>query len=249
MFHYFFPKINLGNPEHVDDAVVNSWLNGALQNQVKAAVSNKPKTALTLLIVANVPVQNSGNVVELTTTILTLLRYNVLATNDAITRLGGHPFDNSHKYYRGTGSFLKDRILNRKIDRYTADTIALQNIESEFQTSGDLTHPLVTIHTSGDQVIPYWHEPLYSLKVFKERDVFLHNNIPIIERYGHCNFTLPELLTGFGLMVFKVSLQDLLVPQTIFASRPEQEQEFLNLSHKEGINPVIQKDASMMVPN
>jgi hypothetical protein len=240
LFHYFFPDINVGTPIKVGDDVISSWLNGDLKDVITNAISNNQNIALTLLNVAKVPVKNSGDIQEITTTILDLLRYNILATDDTINRLGGHPFDNTHKYYRGTGSFLQDIRLNRKIKRYKADYKALHTIQKEFETSGELSHPIVTMHTSGDQIIPYWQEPIYTLKTFKEGSALLHNNIPIIGRYGHCNLTLNELLTGFGLLVYKVSHQNLSVPSTLFSS-PEQEQDFLNLSKKKGLSPSIKK--------
>ncbi|MGD8428177.1 MAG: alpha/beta hydrolase [Balneolaceae bacterium] len=254
LFNYFFPNIEVGSPIGVPETVINSWgkENDSFQDDIKDAVANHPKIAITLLNVANVPVQDPGNIEELQTTILDLLRYNVLATNDAIERLGGEPFedtpfDNTPRYYTGTGSFRGDLRLNRKVERFEASNKLLSTVNQEFQTSGDLENPLVTTHTSGDQEIPYWHEPIYRFKAFKEGSSLLHSNLPILGRYGHCNFKLSELLTGFGLMVFKVSLKDLLVPGTMFKS-PEQKREFLDLARKQGLSPIIRDKSDHVLP-
>lgn len=240
LFNYFYPGIAVGSPAGVDETIIDDWRNGNLKDEVSAAVAQHPGRAAKLLKVARVPVADAGNTAELQETFLDLLRFNVLATSDAIERLNGNPFDNTRRYYSGTGSFLGDWKLNRSVERFSADASALHTVETEFQTSGDLARPLVAMHTSGDQVIPYWHEPLYRLKAFKEGASLLHSNIPVLGRYGHCNFTLAELLTGFSLMAYKVSLQDLLVPSSMFES-PAQQQEYLELSRKEGLSPVIRR--------
>ena len=33
----------------------------------------------------------------------------------------------------------------------------------------------------------------------------LHVSLPILKRYGHCNFTVPQLLVGFVLLVQRVT--------------------------------------------
>ena len=57
----------------------------------------------------------------------------------------------------------------------------------------------MTLHTTGDELIPFWHELLYLPKVdLSGRGRFFP--IPAV-RYGHCNFTANEVLTAFGLAV------------------------------------------------
>ena len=57
----------------------------------------------------------------------------------------------------------------------------------------------MTLHTTGDEVIPLWHELLHLPKVdLTGRGRFLP--IPTV-RYGHRNFTANEVLTAFALTV------------------------------------------------
>lgn len=242
LFNYFFPGLIDGDPSGVPDNVINNWLmeNSLLKKQVTDAVNNNPSKARTLLKVAKVPVENDSDINELRTTIFSLLRYSVLATNNAIERLGGQPFDNRQRYYFGTGSFFQDLRLNRRVVRFSADASALTAIENQFQTSGDLSRPMVMMHTTGDQEVPYWHEPIYRFKALSQGSSLLHSNIPIFNRFGHCNFELNELLTGFGLLVFKASLQELIVPSSIFEEE-RQKHAFLEQSRKEGLNPVVRE--------
>jgi len=59
--------------------------------------------------------------------------------------------------------------------------------------------PLITLHTTADDIVPFWHELLYLGKV----DLFNRGRfIPLpVGRYGHCNFMTNEVLTAFLLTV------------------------------------------------
>jgi pimeloyl-ACP methyl ester carboxylesterase len=244
LFNHFFPDLIPGDPTGIPEATISQWLadNSALQQKVADAIYKNPSTALTLLNVADVPVDDPSDVEELRSTIFSLLRYNVLATNNANQRLNGYPYSNAKKMYRGTGSILEDLKLNHYIERFTADASALSTIDDEFQTSGDISRPLVMIHTTRDQEVPYWHERLYRRKAFLKGKFLYHSNIRISRRYGHCNFHLSELLTGFSVMVLKVTLRDLIVPISIFET-DQQKQEFIDLSREQGIDPKFREES------
>jgi hypothetical protein len=57
----------------------------------------------------------------------------------------------------------------------------------------------MTLHTTKDEVVPFWHEPLYAAKVFLTGHSGL-TPLPVA-RYGHCNFTTGEIVTAFALAV------------------------------------------------
>lgn len=242
LFNYFYPESRTGGPSGVPGPVIENWLseNSSRRQQVANALIERPRDALTLLRVAGAPVQNESDRKEIERTVFNLLRYNVLATNNVIDRLNGLPYDNSQREYTGTGSARGDFILNREIARYQADSSALETIKNEFETSGDVSRPLVTMHTTGDQEVPYWHEPVYRGKVLREGSPVWHINLPVSGRYGHCNFTLTELLTGFALMVYKATLKDLIVPFDMFPNK-RAEQAFLELANRQGISPVVRQ--------
>ncbi len=107
-----------------------------------------------------------------------------------------------------------DRRLNRLVNRYSADPEALDEIAAHYQTTGSLQSPLVTVHTTDDPIIPYWHEKLYRLKAAAAGSGSLHKNIPI-SRYGHCSFKASEALAGFVLLFFKVKGQRPFVPDAV----------------------------------
>ena len=67
---------------------------------------------------------------------------------------------------------------------------------ADYETDGDLSIPLVTIHTTADDMAPFAHELLYLPKVDRTaRGRFVP--FPVF-RYGHCNFTATEV--GLSLL-------------------------------------------------
>ena len=116
-----------------------------------------------------------------------------------IEKLGGQPFDNTRRLYFGTSN---DFLLNLFVTRLHADPAALAEMRARYDTTGRLSRPLVTLHTSRDQQVPVWHQDLYTLKAIARSSA--SQLIPIrVDRYGHCNFTAAEVLVSFALMVFK----------------------------------------------
>jgi hypothetical protein len=216
LFNYFFPdfwehlepllEIKLGHavnlqtptPAGVPDVLINQGLwDAIIEPAVLAAISSNPSATRQLLKVANAPT-DADDLTSVGTTVLGALWYGIFATNDANSKLGGCPFDNSRRWYSGSRN---DWRLNWRIDRYRADTEALIRIENGYQTSGKLTSPLVTAHTTLDPIVPYWHETIYNLKTLFGGSLLRHFNIPVV-RYGHCAFTEDELLTAFAIMLF-----------------------------------------------
>ncbi len=128
------------------------------------------------------------------------LRFSVVYPNldDAVTVLDGLPFDNRWKWYTGSNN---DFRLNLRVKRLAPTGSAVNEMQTYYNTSGDLYIPLITMHTLLDPQVPYFHETLYNLKTIVTGSFLAdHYNIPI-DRYGHCNFTLDEAMGGFALML------------------------------------------------
>jgi hypothetical protein len=136
------------------------------------------------------------------TAILEVLRFPIMATNDAITRLEGSPFNNKNprRIYEGSDN---DRKLNLTVERIKRAEWAqsAQNVADFYETKGTLLTPLVTMHTEFDHVSLFWHQPYYANKVGAIwPDSFLFP-IKINGRYGHCNFTKDEILGAINGLV------------------------------------------------
>jgi hypothetical protein len=75
-----------------------------------------------------------------------------------------------------------------------------------------LTIPLVTLHTTGDYLVPYWHISLYQSKVLLADNLALHHHITI-ENYGHCTFDYTtDVLDAFDILVDMIDNPPLYIP-------------------------------------
>jgi pimeloyl-ACP methyl ester carboxylesterase len=211
LFDYFFPGILPESATDIPEEVLLNW-EAKYVGAITEALTASPARLDKLLRVSRAPFDPNepGTKIE---TALGILWYNVFATNDAKAKLGGNPYDNSRRLYLGSGD---DFRLNLLVDRYHADRTALAAIEADYQTSGRLADPLVTLHTTADPIVPYWHEPLYSVKALAHSGL-RHANLPVF-RYGHCSFRAEEALVALGLLVLKVEGRELVKPERVLAT-------------------------------
>ncbi len=229
LFDYFFPGVILGSPAAIPQEVIDGW-DTIYEPRAEAALRANPAGMQQLLDVAHVPA-HPADTDENVEALLDVLWYNVFATNDGITKLGGQPFDNSRRYYRGS---TDDQRLNLTVARFQAEPAAIQEIKAHYQTSGDLGGPLVTLHTLGDPIVPYWHQPLYRRKIEGQGGAALHTNIPILRRYGHCNFSAPQVLFGFAVLVRAVRGQPILNAERVLPTAQERD-EYRDLAASYGL--------------
>ena len=212
-------------PGYVDEFLIDQWDNviePAIRDAIADDLDNDGALINQLLEITGAPVDSAddGTIVE---TVVDILWYHVHGTNDAIEVLGGQPYDNNERDFN-------DVI----VERFEAAPAAVAAIDAHYQTSGLLQRPLVTLHTDLDPVNPVEHQQLYRAKA---RPGILHTPITV-SRYGHCNFTLEEVLAAFSLMILKSTAQDLLVSISVLPE-PEQQQVFLNKARDIGASPQI----------
>jgi pimeloyl-ACP methyl ester carboxylesterase len=193
LFDYFFPDVLPGSAVDIPADLILNW-NSTYLPAVQRAIRSNPARAVELMRTANaaydpaIPeslVQTAGNV----------LWYSVFGTIDATTKLGGNPYGNRTRLYLGSSNDLR---LNFRVDRFSASPVAVAAMK-EYETTGALGIPLVTLHTTADEVVPFVHEPVYAAKVFLTGHTGL-TPLPVA-RYGHCSFTAQEILGAFALMV------------------------------------------------
>jgi len=212
LFDYFFPWFFPNGVLNAGDDERKVWESYYVPEITNALVAH-PARLDKLLKVSRAPFDPNVPQSKIDTA-LGILWYNVFATSDAREKLGGNPYDNSRRLYLGSGN---DFWLNLLVERYHADTPALEAIEADYQTSGKLAAPLVTLHTTADPIVPYWHEPLYSVKTLVNSGL-LHTNLPVF-RYGHCGFKAEEALVGLGLLILKVEGRELLNAERVLPTR------------------------------
>jgi hypothetical protein len=182
-----------GTTIRIPQAVIDNW-QGVFVPRILLELALNPGRAAELIKVSRAAV-DPADPTSVGKTVINLLTYNVLGANDAAGKLGGNPFGNRFRLYFGSSNDLR---LNLQVQRFTASPVARAALD-QYETNGNLSIPLVTLHTTRDDVVPFWHELLYLPKVdLSDRGRFLP--IPVA-RYGHCNFTANEVVTAFGLAV------------------------------------------------
>lgn len=198
LFDYFFPGVLPPSPISIPQEVIDHW-EDIYAPAIQAAVNADPQAAAELLATSHAA-SDPADPATVVSTILNLLWYNVFATNDGVQKLGGNPYGNRLRWYHGSSNDLR---LNRMVQRFSADPAALAELE-HYQTSGNLTVPLVMLHTTGDEIVRFQQMVLYFRKVAAAGHLDKLDAIPI-RRYGHCNFTTAEVLAGFSLLVLRVT--------------------------------------------
>jgi len=193
LFDYYFPGMIPGSAIAIPPPVIANWESEYVPAILNALAAD-PAAAVELLTVAGVPFVPAVPA-TIAQSVIGVLWYNIHATNDARQKLGGSAFSNRDRVYTGSSD---DADLNRHVHRFNASPGALAALR-EYETSGDLTTPLVALHTTGDPIVPFDHVALYGDKAQPTgRGVF----IPMpVARYGHCTFTAADVLTAFGALV------------------------------------------------
>jgi pimeloyl-ACP methyl ester carboxylesterase len=199
IFDYFMdtPDFDVlpGNAMNIPASLINKW-DSVYIPRISNVLGVNPLNTQQLFSVTRAPFELS-DLSTIGQTTLGILWYNVFATNDAVEKLGGRPYDNFDRVY--TGSF-NDALLNAEVKRFKPQPAALEEIANYYETTGNLMRPLVTMHTTGDPIVPAWHQELYTEKVPGVFPAFPY--VPItINRYGHCSFTLAEIQAGFSQLV------------------------------------------------
>ncbi|HYV84975.1 MAG TPA: hypothetical protein VFB49_03605 [Patescibacteria group bacterium] len=197
LFDYFYPGLMPGTPMSIPDDLIANF--ETFFNDTVVPVVFDPAN-VGLLIQLQKTTHATYDPMDPATQVKTLhdaLWYNVFATNDIIAKLGGVPFDNIGKMYRGSND---DAALNAAVARFAADPATLAAADALFATTGVLHRPLVTLHTTMDQQVAFVQELLYNQKLRDEGLSAEHVLIPAF-RYGHCNFKPWEALLSFALLI------------------------------------------------
>ncbi|GEO03594.1 hypothetical protein AAE02nite_12580 [Adhaeribacter aerolatus] len=214
VFDYYFPNILPGDAIHIPDELIRNWETVYVPAIIQAITLN-PAIALKILSITGAP-YDPNNPTTIGQTFLRALWYDVFATRNAIEVLKGQPYDNTATQYVVPGNPAETLLLNAQVDRFSADKQALKNVEKYYQTSGDISIPLVKMHTTGDPTIPFWHFPLYQAKITAQDANALYTGIPIA-RYGHCTFTETEIALAFARLVQQVKSQPLVLAHQLAA--------------------------------
>ena len=232
-FDYFFPGLIPGDPFHPTPDLVAGW-DGFYDATVKPGImAAAQKKALNRWVrVAKMPSDSSRPRISKEEAANDVLHYAVVNLNEAADTLGGFPFGNLHRRYSGLAN---NRQLNRLVPRISSDPVAILEMQNHYNTSGQLHVPLITLHSTGDWLVPYQHEVLYITKT-KESGSYRKRHLNIqTSGYGHCEFTEGEVL--FAVAMLAVYTHDTAVVEHLAKSIqvPSLKKEFRRLADRNKI--------------
>jgi len=191
VFDHFFPGVLPGGVVDVPPTLAARW-ERVYGPRVERAVARRPRVARGVVRAAGGP--RPANRRELVATLVGVLRYSAVATNDAIAQLGGVPYGNTGRRYRGS---TDDRGLNRRVERVRADPAALAALRA-YATSGRPGVPLVALHTTRDEIVPFWHLVRYAARALPARAPV--TPLPVA-RFGHCAVGAADVVPAFVALV------------------------------------------------
>jgi hypothetical protein len=132
---------------------------------------------------------------ELVGSIVQSLVFQAIELDDFLGRTHGRSFfDNSRTVYSGPlpEALLAD--LNARVARYTRTPDAENVLEQYYEPTGQLSMPVLTIHTTLDPVAPLFNERVNHDRVASAGKLqFLVQRE--VNTYGHCNFP-PSAIAG-----------------------------------------------------
>ncbi len=185
LFDYFFPGVMPEDALHVLDGLdFNRDLAPAVVNALQA----DPARGIEMAGIDQIELQYAS-FPELVTSILTVLGAQVVFTEDLLGRTHGHSFfDNTATVYTGSQD---DAALNAGVGRFVTTPDAANQAEHYYQPDGNLTMPVLTLHTTRDPNVPYAHEAVYAgIVAARGASGLLVQRA--FNRFGHCTFTAAE---------------------------------------------------------
>lgn len=143
------------------------------------------------------------NATEMVTTMLNVLAFHATGLNDILGRAQvSSIFDNSATTYASDvlpPSLLE--ALNAGVSRFMASPAAAPWLAHNYEPSGNLTIPMITVHKRFDRLVPFAHEAAYKRLVDAAgRQAMLRQRTS--ESYGHCDLDLnTEVMSNFDELV------------------------------------------------
>jgi hypothetical protein len=196
LFDYFYPGVIPGTPL---ESPVNSLTEffEQIAPLIAQAIIADPSPAMEMAR-TNIFNFEYSNLGELINYIIESQMVLISVVNSWVAELGS-PFDNTSMVYTGSDD---DEALNAGVARFSGDKRALKHLEVWGNTTGDLGDtPFLSLHTSMDGAIPegYINDIFQALvDSTGSGDYYVRR---VVDRLGHCNFTIPELLDGLEDLV------------------------------------------------
>lgn len=199
LFDLFYPGVVPGDLLHVPAGID---LNTQVLGPAQAAVIANPSGLGAIARMKQTPLAGD-NGVELITSLLYALSYDVIGIDDFLDRTHGHSmFDNSQTVYEAIfPGLLPPSLLayvNASVGRFTATPDAIAYLERYYVPSGALRNPTITLHTTKDPLVPFFHEGQFAQIVGAAgAGNLLQRSVPA---FGHCAFTTTQMTDAFDAL-------------------------------------------------
>ncbi|HVT38870.1 MAG TPA: hypothetical protein VHE78_07490 [Gemmatimonadaceae bacterium] len=198
VFDFFYPGVLPGT---TDEMPTITDLNAQIIGPAFAAIQADPNGFGALVSIDQTMVAGR-NATELVTTLLNVLGYHALGLNDLLMRTHGNVlFDNTATAY--TSSALPPDLmtaLNAGITRYASTDRAEEWLQENYQPTGELHIPMLTVHKRFDRLVPYRHEAAYQ-RIVAHRGNSNMLRQRTVEDYGHCEFELATTMSSYQDLV------------------------------------------------
>lgn len=197
LFDALYPGVLPGDVLHVPAGLdVNTQVFGP----AIGAVSANPTGLGIIARIRQTPLAGD-NGTELVTSLLYALAYDARGIDDFLGRTHGHSmFDNSSTLYVAAYTGLLDDatlgLVNGAAGRFTATPDAMNYLDRYYVPTGALVVPTITLHTTRDPLVPFFHEGEFAQSVAGQGSAsrLLQRSV---DRYGHCAFTTAEIVNAF----------------------------------------------------
>ena len=184
LFDYYYPGALPGDVNNVPEGFVPTL--AQVTAIVQQAVASNPLGLFAIASTAQTPLAFvPGNVTvpglsqtTLVTSLVVALYYQLLGTEDVVSRTHGHPpYGNTGVTYTlGTpvvpalAAVLGGAIAgsNAGVKRYTSPVDAQNLLEKYYVPTGDIEIPLITVHNRFDYLVPFFHETVFQQAVQAE---------------------------------------------------------------------------------
>ena len=200
VFDFFYPGVLPGTTTQMP-AITSAELNARVVGPAYAAVLANPSGFGAMTLLDQTPLAGR-NATEKLTTLLNVLGYQALGANDVFQRANNEgTFDNMGLTY--SSAFLPPSLLvalNSAVARYDAGKHAERWMERNYEPTGDLGIPMLTLHKRYDRLVPFAHEAAYR-DVVTAAGAGAKLRQRTVDDYGHCEFGVDTMVSNFQDLV------------------------------------------------
>jgi hypothetical protein len=203
LFDYFFPGVIPGTLLHTpllpyDPTSTTPNIGQAVAEALTVGIDPMLSPTLPTLQLAKTLGLEADNPTDIITGLIEVLGFDVRYVNDLLARTNqASPYGNRFIHYRGS---LDDAALNAGVERISLTWEGLGYLLRYYQPSGRVQIPTVSLHTTMDPLVPYWHEEVYHFLATEQRREGLLVQ-QSVNRFGHCAFEAGEVDHAFTGLV------------------------------------------------